>query len=649
MKSNLRAASPPVTPVIFYDGDCRFCRFWIQRWQQSTENRIEYLPFHDTRVARLFPGANTDEFSSAVHLVETDGSVYSGAEAVFRALAQNPEERWPLEWYDHSVVFAGVTECAYRFIARNRSFFSVLTRIGWGDHVERPTYLLVRGAFLKFLALIYLIAFVSLWLQIDGLVGSNGIEPAKLTMSSSQRGADVANLGWDRYHLVPTLCWFADSDGFLQFQCAAGVAAAILLLVGFAPVPCLVLLWLLYLSLATVCREFLSFQWDNLLLETGFLSIFLAPLQLLPRSTNATSPPRLVLWLLRWLLFRLMFASGLVKLLSGDATWHNLTALEFHYETQPLPTWLGWYAHQLPPIVQKISTILMFGIELLIPFLIFAPRRLRFFACAATFSLQVAILLTGNYCFFNLLAIALCLFLLDDAAIRPFWPSQLRTVQVAPLPHASGPESESPSSSAFKSRHLKWPIQITVPLVAIAVVSSLIQFGAMFRLRIPWPKPVLSVYEWLAPFRSFNSYGLFAVMTTTRPEIIIEGSDDRAAWFEYEFKYKPGNLARRPRFVEPHQPRLDWQMWFAALDDYRHDPWIVNFCVRLLQGSPDVLTLLERNPFPKSPPRYVRAVLYEYHFTDLSTRRRTGAWWRRERKGNYLPELSLKELNSSPQ
>ena len=169
------------------------------------------------------------------------------------------------------------------------------------------------------------------------------------------------------------------------------------------------------------------------------------------------------------------------------------------------------------------------------------------------------------------------------------------------------------------------------------------QFTARFGLNFPWPKPVVAASGWLASFRSFNSYGLFAVMTTSRPEIIVEGSNDGITWLEYEFKYKAGDLKQRPKFVEPHQPRLDWQMWFAALSDYRHNPWFVNFCSRLLEGSPQVLGLLERNPFPNAPPRYVRAVVYDYHFTDFSTRRRTGAWWRRERKGEYVPVMSLRE------
>jgi hypothetical protein len=189
------------------------------------------------------------------------------------------------------------------------------------------------------------------------------------------------------------------------------------------------------------------------------------------------------------------------------------------------------------------------------------------------------------------------------------------------------------------------------------------QFSVMFRLAIPWPiigkteqakasfssrivgefllRPLAGMYAWVAPFRSFNSYGLFAVMTTSRPEIVVQGSNDGVNWLAYEFKYKPGELKRPPRFVEPHQPRLDWQMWFAALSDYRHNPWFINFCARLLQGSPEVLALLAQNPFPGSPPRYIRAELYDYHFTDLHTRRQTGAWWRRERLGLYMPPISV--------
>jgi lipase maturation factor 1 len=656
--SNVRVASPPAKAVLIYDGECNFCSLWIHRWRTATGDLLEYLPFQNPTVAGRFPEMPRVQCERSVQLVQPDGAVYGGAEAVFRALALNPQERWLLDWYEHSPLFARSTEWCYGLVARHRAFFSTLTRLGWGRNVDPPTYELVRALFLRVLGGIYLVAFLSLWVQITGLIGSQGILPAEPSMQSMGQIADAQHLGLDRYHLVPTFCWFSASDGFLKLQCAAGTLLAVLLIAGIAPAPCLFLLWLIYLSLATVCREFLSFQWDNLLLETGFLAIFLAPLRLRPRWAGVAPPSRLVLWLLRWLLFKLMFQSGLVKLLNGDPSWRNLTALTYHYETQPLPTWIGWYAHQLPVWVQKASTLAVFGIELFVPFLIFMPRRPRQVACAAFLFLHVLIVLTGNYCFFNLLAGALCLLLLDDDALRSVLPVGLRRwfagerasprAEISSEDRASADAPTPESARANRPRRGRWPIQVTVPLAAVALGTSLMQFSSMLRVPIPWPNPVVKVYGWLEPFRVFNSYGLFAVMTTSRPEIIIEGSNDGAHWLPYEFKYKPGDLIHRPRFVEPHQPRLDWQMWFAALSDYRRNPWVINLCVRLLRGSPPVLALLERNPFPQTPPRYIRAVLYDYHFTGFATRRKTGAWWTRQKRGDYLPAFSLSAGQQGP-
>jgi predicted DCC family thiol-disulfide oxidoreductase YuxK len=631
VKAAYRVASPPAKSLVIFDGDCRFCGVWIRRWRHITGDRVDYVPFQDASVATRFPEIRREQLETAVHLIEPDGTVYTGAEAAFRALAHNPHEQWLLDWYIHSAVFARSSERAYRFVANHRALFSTITRWLWGEHVEPPQHFLVRWLFLRSLAIIYLIAFISLWTQIIGLVGQNGILPAKSTMEILQRQVTAANIGLERYHLFPSLCWIRASDRSLQWQCAFGALFSVILFVGVAPAPCLFLLWLIYLSLSTICGEFLGFQWDILLLETGFLGIFFAPLTLFPRVYRTAPPSRTVLWLLRWLLFCLMFQSGCVKLLNRDPTWHNLTALTFHYETQPLPTWIGWYAHQLPVWFQKASTLLMFGIELAVPFLIFTPRRPRFFGCAALIALQVFILLTGNYCFFNLLTIVLCFTLLDDGALIRFLPKKFTRVSPPPLRS----ELDTP---------LIWLRRITHLAVACVLLgTSLIQFSSMFHPQIPWPPAIIEAYEWLSPFRTFSKYGLFARMTTSRPEIIVEGSNDGVRWFEYEFKYKPGDVKRRPKFVAPHQPRLDWQMWFAALSDYRRNPWFVNFCVRLLQGSPEVLSLLERNPFPDAPPRYIRAVVYDYHFTDFATRRKTGAWWRREPNGDYLPIISLRQ------
>ena len=635
MQSGLRVATPPPKPLMVYDGDCNFCTLWIRRWRQLTGDNVEYLPAQDPRVRVQFPEIPGQEFDTAVQLIETDGTVFSGAEAVFRTLAHNPTRRWLLRTYENSPAFMGFTEWAYRLVARHRTFFSRLTRWFWGRHMEQPAYLLTRWFFLRALGMIYLIAFISLWTQIDGLIGHHGILPADRFMAEARQQCDLQGIGLDRFRLLPTFCWLGASDGGLHFQCAAGVLLAGLLTAGICPAPCLALLWLLYLSLVTVGRDFLGFQWDNLLLETGFLAIFFAPLQFLPRLSREAPPSRIVLWLLRLLLFKLMFSSGCVKLASGDPNWRNLTALTFHYQTQPLPTWIGWYASQLPLSFQKFSCVAMFGAELAAPFLIFAPRRLRFCGGAAMACLQILILLTGNYTFFNWLTLALCLLLLDDFALTKFTPAKLRRC------FALDPRPSTPD------RRIRWPKAATVPLAMVVTVLYLFQISLLPGARPIWLYPVAVADAWLEPLRTFNSYGLFAVMTTERREIVVEGSDDGVKWLPYEFKYKPGGVDRRPGFIAPFQPRLDWQMWFAALGDYRQNPWFVSFCLRLLQGSPEALALLEKNPFPNHPPRYLRAEFYDYGFTNFDQRRKTGAWWKREQIGEYLPSISLSDLKKN--
>jgi hypothetical protein len=306
----------------------------------------------------------------------------------------------------------------------------------------------------------------------------------------------------------------------------------------------------------------------------------------------------------------------------------------------------------------------MFVIELVVPFLIFAPRRPRIVACIALVSLQLIIMATGNYCFFNLLTIALCLVLLDDAALLTclpqkwrvrFLPSTAGATGGAPdlVESSRGPTATSPArdttASHTDTRHSTrllswhWPVWITGPLAAMILLITMAQLSGMLGLQADLPSVVESLERWVRPCRSVNHYGLFAVMTTSRPEIVVQGSADGQKWLDYGFKYKPGDLKRRPGFVAPHQPRLDWQMWFAALGSYRNNPWFIKFCAQLLKGSPDVLALLDKNPFPDAPPRFIRAVVYDYHFTDLKARRKEGAWWRREFKENYCPVLSLRD------
>jgi lipase maturation factor 1 len=626
VSQEIRVASPPSKPLLVYDGECQFCCRWIARWQNATGDAITFLPFQAESMAGRFPEIPREDFAQAVRLILPDGSVCGGAEAVFRALAEAGKDRWLLRLYRKFPGFADLTELVYEEVATHRAFLSKLDRIYSGPGVVPLSYVRVRYIFLRGLALIYLIAFASLLGQIQGLAGSQGIVPAQTLMEKLKTEVANSNIGLERFHLVPTLAWWSASDRALNWQCGAGVGLALLLLFGIAPAPALFLLWCLYLSLTSVCSPFLDFQWDNLLLETGFLAIFFAPLQWVERPSRQARPSSVALWLLRWLIFRLMLESGCVKLMSGDASWWHFTALRVHYETQPLPTWIGWYAHQLPSGVQAVCTVVMFFIELVGPVLVFAGRRARLIAAGIFVLFQVAIMLTGNYTFFNLLTILLCVPLLDDRVLQWFG-------RKAAVAEAAPPLSRCP----------RWPRLILLPVGMVIVLVTFIELMGTMGVAQRWPTPVIALFAWVQPLRSFNRYGLFAVMTKTRPEIIIEGSNNGLDWQAYEFKYKPGDLKGKPRFVAPYQPRLDWQMWFAALEDPRQNPWLVNLEVRLMQNSPEVLALMGRNPFPKAPPKYIRAQLYEYHFTDMATRRATGQWWRREYLGVYLPPITLPE------
>jgi hypothetical protein len=487
-------------------------------------------------------------------------------------------------------------------------------------HEPPDTYALSRFVFLRLLGAVYLVAFASLAPQITGLVGSHGLLPAApyLDWAYSLYGARA-------YRLLPTLLWFDPSDAALRLVVWAGIVLSTLLIAGVAQRAVLAGLWVLYLSVTTVGQDFLSFQWDALLLETGLLAMIWAPGGWRSGAPEAAPLPA-VRWLLVFLLFKLMFLSGVTKLLSGDPTWRHLTALDYHFETQPLPPWTAWYAHHQPAGLHRVATAGMFAIELAAPWLMFAPprlRALRYGAVAALTALQAAIALTGNYGFFNLLAVVLCVPVLDDGAVR----------RVLPV----GRGSERHEAGA-------WRAMVTAMVPLLFLLSGISVFAEM-AYTLPDGRGAALVPRWAtgmlsaaAPFRSINGYGLFRVMTTERPEIVVEGSADGEHWKEYEFRYKPGPVARRPPFVEPLHPRLDWQMWFAALAPVNNLPLLRALAQRLKAGAPEVLTLMGRNPFPTAPPRSVRFAIYDYRFTTPDERKRTGAWWERELAG-YLPEL----------
>ena len=644
-ESHLRVSNPPPKPLMIWDGECHFCKRWIERWREITAGKVDYATYQEA--ATRFPEIPIEQFKRAVAFIEPDGEAFFAAEAVYRSLRYRSSKKW-LTWsYDHVPGFAGISETAYKFIARHRGLGSTFTRLLWGKDVRPPTYFWARRWFLRMLGLIYLIAFVSLWVQVDGLVGSNGMSPVNRFLPAVRQ-----QLGPDAYFLLPTLCWFDSSNAFLHFLCGGGVVLSLLLIFGIAPSLLLVALFVFYLSLTIGGQVFLNFQWDVLLLETGFLSIFIAPWRLWPRdllwwpglATPARVSPvsRAGLFLLKFLLFKLMLMSGVVKLTSGDDSWgwlnHSfhwsaLTALDYHYWSQPLPTVFAWWADKSPELFKHFSVAFCLAVEIIAPFFIWAPRRPRLMAAGLMIFLQIIIALTGNYCFFNLLTIALCLLLIDDAFV-------FRMEGRVPASPASQ-ELRPPNTESVTYR-----LSVYAAVIA-AIVTFAINAWLIFSAFKPQSRPpgwLAKFYEQLEAFRIVNGYGLFRVMTKDRCEIVIEGSADGVEWAPYEFKWKPGDVKRAPGWCAPHQPRLDWQMWFAALEAPEQNPWLVGLIVRLLEGSRDVTGLLAHDPFPDKPPHYIRAMFYRYRFTNTEERRQSGAWWKRQELRGYLPTISRDQL-----
>ena len=483
---------------------------------------------------------------------------------------------------------------------------------------DSPRFALSRGLFLRLLGFVYFVALSSLAPQLPGLVGADGLLSAAGYL---ERAYDL--WGGDAYMQLPTLLWLWPGDELLMALCWLGIALSIAAMLGIAPIAVFASLWTLYLSLTVAGQDFLFFQWDLLLLETGVLAVIYAPPGLWPPLETRRPPSAAARWLVWSLAFKLTFLSGVTKLLSGDETWWGLTALRYHYETQPIPTWVSWYAHNAPDWFGTLSIGLMFFIELIVPFVILAPARFRFLrttGCALLCLLQVLIAITGNYGFFNLLTMVLYASLLDDSVI-----SRL-------LPWLQAP-------AGYAQRGAPGP---TVSRTAMAVLVTLLAFLSALtfvrEMRRPTPLPDWSnaLLGVVAPLRSVNGYGLFRVMTTERPEIVIEGSADGVTWTEYSFPWKAGDPARAPGFVQPHMPRLDWQMWFAALDPQRHAHWLFALVDRLLENDPTALALLDANPFPGEPPGYIRLALYRYRFTTPAGEA-DGDWWTRELTG-YLTE-----------
>ena len=404
--NQIRVGERPTVPLVVFDGDCAFCRQWVARWDSITGAAVEYRPYQE--VAGRFPEIGEALFRARVWLIEPDGRASGGARAVTRLYALAGIMRWPFWLMAHVPFFAALAEMIYNLVARHRDAAMVAVRWLWGSIDRRPSYLRTRAVVLRGLGLAYLAAFWSLAAQVDGLIGSRGIAPATEYLDQVK-----PMLEDHRFWRVPTLLWLDASDRSLHGLCWGGVAASGLLVVGIMPGACLVWLWLAYLSLVVVGQPFLGYQWDALLLEAGVLGILLAPWKLWLGSARR-EPSGVAVWLVKWLVFRLMFLSGVVKLTSGDPTWAAWEAMKYHYETQPLPTWTSWGMHQLPSWCQTASVGYLFWAELVAPFLVFGPRRLRMVGFFSLVLLQILIAATGNFGFFNLLTVVLCLILVED-------------------------------------------------------------------------------------------------------------------------------------------------------------------------------------------------------------------------------------------
>lgn len=481
---------------------------------------------------------------------------------------------------------------------------------------QPPSYQLTRFLFFRALGLVYTVAFAVLWNQMLPLFGSNGLTPA-------DRYIDALR-GHYSFWQLPTLFWWGCSDGAMKLAAGVGLALSIALLIGAEHAAILALLWVIYLSFVHIGQDWYGYGWEILLTETGFLACFLAPMKSILPLTAATPPAAPVIWLVRWLVFRVMLGAGLIKI-RGDECWRDLTCLAYHYETQPNPHPLSWLLHQAPMWFHQVGVGFNHVVELAAPFFVFGPRRARHVAGALIVAFQTMLIVSGNLSFLNWLTIAIAIACFDDSLLRRLVPAKLAQRAAALREHAV-------------------PIgRPQIAVVGVLCVFVIIASYAPIQNMLSRRQQMNTSFD---PLHLVNSYGAFGSVGKTRDEVILEGTTDthvgpNTKWREYQFKCKPGDVMRRPCLITPYHLRLDWQMWFAALSDYENEPWIIHLIYKLLHNDEGVLSLLANRPFPAGhPPLLIRAERYRYRFTKLGEGR---AWWVRKRIGAYLPPLSLSD------
>ena len=522
-----------------------------------------------------------------------------------------------------------------------------------------------RWIFLRALAAIYFSAFYSLLFQIKGLIGPEGILPARQFMA-----AVAQQMGITRYWYAPSLYWISASSTALMAVTWIGLFASVMAFLNVWPRLSFFVCFVCFLSFVGVSSVFSSYQSDGMLLEAGFLALFFAPRGLKPGWGASDRPSRASWFLLQWEWFRIYFESGMVKLAGGDPEWRNFTAMDKYYQNGPLPTWIGWYAEHLPHWFHAATVAGTLGLELGLVFMMFFPRRVRLICFFIVTPWEIGVILTANYTFLNYLVLSLGFLLLDDKFLLRFVPTRFRPHEREAIP-ATEPEFKErqplsllalveasmvaaetePRESGRARRNLLdrlglflWSARLAVAAILltwIAYDTTVEMIGIPLRRNIP--QALALPLAALGPFRIANQYGLFAVMTRGRYEIEFQGSDDQVNWAPYQFRNKPQALNEAPRIYAPYQPRFDWNLWFASLGGWRENEMVPLTEERLLLGDEDVLALFRGNPFTQIPPRYVRAVLWQYWFTSMDEKRHTGDWWRREDLGLYAPELTMTE------
>jgi len=495
--------------------------------------------------------------------------------------------------------------------------------------------LLPRWLFLRALGVIYFSAFFSLLFQIRGLIGPDGILPA-----AEYLRAVTNSIGFARFWYAPTLFWFSAGNHALMAVCWVGLLASVLLTINILPRGMLLLCFICFLSFVSAASDFSGYQSDGMLLEAGFISLFLAPPGFRPGLAANSPPMRASVFLLLWEWFRIYFESGIAKIASGDPQWRHFTAMDEYYQNGPLPTWIGWYAEHLPHWFHAASAFGTLALELVVVWMLFLPRRVRITCFFIVTPWQIGIILTANYTFLNYLVLALGIFLLDDRFLARFIPQSWKAQLTQPTQTASeavvSPETQAPHWQQIWARYLATAkLALTAVMFAWLFYSSTVLLLWMIWPAAPFPSGPVAA---LQPFRIADRYGLFAVMTRGRYEIEFQGSNDGENWLSYRFRFKPQNPYEAPRIYAPYQPRFDWNLWFASLGHWRSNPIVPRTEERLLAGSADVLALFAGNPFPQ-PPRQIRVLLWQYWFTSKQEKREQGLWWRRQLLGNYAPTL----------